>query len=152
MALSRKFKVAHDEVFPFGAYLVSEVQPMFDFERSTRDQKVQDVDKDTGLLMWSVDVLDADPEAPKKSKTVTVKFAAKVQPVPPSNDGSSPFTSVVFEGLTATPWVDSSRCNAPESGKAHRCRAQSAWSFRATGMAPAKAAPKTDSGSTSKAA
>lgn len=80
MALARRFKVAHDEVFPFGAFLVSDVAPIYDFERSTRENKVQDLDKDSGLPMWSVDVLDADPEAPKKSKTVTVKFAAKVQP------------------------------------------------------------------------
>lgn len=138
MALARRFKVAHDEVFPFGAYLVSEVTPVYDFEKSTRETKVQDIDKENGLPVWSVDVLDADPEAPKKSKTVTVKIAAKVQPVPPSNDGSSPFTGVVFEGLTATPWVDSSRCGAPEPGKSHRCRAQSAWSFRAESMSPAK--------------
>ena len=114
MALARRFKVAHDEVFPFGAYLVSDVTPVYDFEKSTRESKVQDVDKENGLPVWSVDVLDADPEAPNKSKTVTVKISAKVQPVPPSNDGSSPFTGVVFEGLTATPWVDSSRCGAPE--------------------------------------
>jgi hypothetical protein len=142
MALARRFKVAHDEVFPFGAFLVSDVAPIYDFERSTRENKVQDLDKDSGLPMWSVDVLDADPEAPKKSKTVTVKFAARVQPVPPSNDGSSPFTAVVFDGLTATPWVDSSRCAAPEPGRSHRCRAQSAWSFRAERMSAPKSAPR----------
>ena len=113
MALARRFKVAHDEVFPFGAYLVSDVTPVYDFEKSTRETKVQDVDKENGLPVWSMDVLDADPEAPKKSKTVTVKISAKVQPVPPSNDGSSPFTGVRFEGLTATPWVDSPAAALP---------------------------------------
>lgn len=150
MALARRFKVAHDEVFPFGAYLVSEVTPVYDFDKSTRESKVQDFDKESGLPVWSVDVLDADPEAPKKSKTVSVKISAKVQPVPPSNDGTTPFTGVVFEGLTATPWVDSSRCTTPEPGKSHRCRAQSAWSFRAESMAPAKSSPS--SSSTTKAA
>jgi hypothetical protein len=50
-------------VFPFGAYLVGEVGPVFDFDKSTKDSKVQQVDKDSGLLLWSVEVLDADPEA-----------------------------------------------------------------------------------------
>ena len=139
MAIARKLKISHDDVFPHGAYLVSEVAPVIDFDRSTKDNKVQQVDKDTGLLVWSVDVLDADPEATKKNRTVTVKLLAKVQPVPPANDGSAPFTRVVFEGLTATPWVDSSRCRPSEPGKSHRCGAQSAWSYRADGMsAPGK--------------
>ena len=150
MALARRFKVPHHDVFPFGAYLVSEVTPVYDFEKSTREVKVQDHDKETGLPLWQVDVLDADPEAARKSKTVTIKMAAKVQPVPPPNDGSSPFTAVVFEGLTATPWVDSTRCTGPEPGKSHRCRAQSAWSFRAEGIAPSKRG--TGTASTSNAA
>jgi hypothetical protein len=77
VAIARRFKIGHDEVFPFGAYLVGEVGPVFDFERSTKDLKVQQVDKDSGLLLWSVEVLGADPEAGKKSKTV--KLAAKVR-------------------------------------------------------------------------
>ena len=141
MAIARKLKISHDDVFPHGAYLVSEVAPVFDFDRSTRENKVQQLDKDTGLPMWSVDVLDADPEATKKNRTVSVKLLAKVQPVPPPNDGTTPFTRVVFEGLTATAWVDSARCRPPESGKSHRCGAQSAWSYRAEEMrAPTKSA------------
>jgi hypothetical protein len=141
MAIARKLKISHDEVFPHGAYLVSEVGPVIDFDRSTKENKVQQLDKDSGLPMWSVDVLDADPDATKKNRTVTVKLLAKVQPVPPANDGTAPFTRVVFEGLTATVWVDSARCRPPEPGRGHRCGAQSAWSFRATGMmAPGKSA------------
>jgi hypothetical protein len=83
MAIARRFKINHDEVFPFGAYLVAEVGPVFDFEKLSKDAKVQQIDKDNGLPLWSVEVLDADPEAGKKSKTVTVKIAARVQPVPP---------------------------------------------------------------------
>ena len=37
MALARRFKVPHHDVFPFGAYLVSEVTPVYDFEKSTRE-------------------------------------------------------------------------------------------------------------------
>lgn len=130
MAIARRFKITHDEVFPCGAYLVSPVVPVFDFDRSTKDNKVQQVDKDTGLLLWAVDVLDADPEAGRKSKTVTVKIAAKVQPVPPSNPGGSPFTPVVFDGLSALPYIE-------ESGTFSRI----VWSFKAQGMAAPKASP-----------
>ena len=129
MAIARRFRITHDEVFGHGAYLVSEVTPVLDFEKSSREVKVQQVDKETGLLLWSVDALDADPEARKASKTVSVKFAAPYQPVPPANSSGMPFTPVVFEGLTALPYVD-------ENGT----RARLAWSFRAESMAaPGKA-------------
>ena len=45
MAMPRRIKVAQDEVFPFGAFLVSEVTPVWDFEKSTRDQRIQQIDK-----------------------------------------------------------------------------------------------------------
>ena len=129
MAIAKRFKISHDEVFAFGAYLVGEVGPVFDFDRSTKDLKVQQVDKDNGLLLWSVEVLDADPEAGKKSKTVTVKIAAKVQPVPPEALPGLPFRPVVFQGLSALPYID-------EAGKFSRI----VWSFKAESMtAPAKA-------------
>ena len=38
-------------------------------------------DKDTGLPVWQVEVLDFDPQA--REKTFKVKIAAAVQPVPP---------------------------------------------------------------------
>jgi len=131
MAIARRFKITHDEVFPFGAYLISEVGPVFDFERSTKDNKVQQVDKDTGLLLWSVDVLDADPDAGRKSRTVTVKIAAKHQPVPPPVDPASPFRLVVFEGLSALPYIE-------ESGNFSRI----AWSFKAEGLTAPTRAPR----------
>ena len=128
MAISRRIPLAFEVAFPYGAYLVSEVSPVFDFEKSTRDNKVQQVDKDTGKLLWQLDVLDADPEAKRSSKTVSVKIAANVQPVPPTNDGSSPFTPVAFTGLTALPWIEASENFSKIS-----------WSFRATEVvAPAK--------------
>lgn len=106
MAIARRFRITHEEVFGHGAYLVSEVSPVLDFEKSSRETKVQQVDKETGLLLWSVDALDADPEARKQSKTVSVKFAAPHQPVPPANASGMPFTPVVLEGLRALPYVD----------------------------------------------
>ncbi len=131
MAIARRFKITHDEVFPFGAYLISEVGPVFDFEKSTKDNKVQQVDKDTGLLLWSVDVLDADPDAGRKSRTVSVKIAAKVQPVPPPPQEGSPFRLVVFEGLSALPYIE-------ESGNFSRI----AWSFKADDLTAPTRAPR----------
>jgi hypothetical protein len=146
MAIARRFKIGHDEVFPFGAYLVGEVGPVFDFEKSTKELKVQQVDKDNGLLLWSVEVLDADPEAGKKSKTVTVKIGAKVQPVPPDALPGLPFRPVIFQGLSALPYID-------DAGKFSRI----VWSFKAEAMsAPAKSAvattPSKSEASTAKAA
>ena len=106
MAIARRFKIGHDEVFPFGAYLVGEVGPVFDFEKSSKDLKVQQVDKDNGL----------------------------------------PFRPVVFQGLTALPYID-------DAGKFSRI----VWSFKAEAMtAPGKAGGTTAAGksepSSSKAA
>ncbi|QIM22009.1 plasmid replication, integration and excision activator [Phycicoccus sp. HDW14] len=142
MAIARRFKISHYEVFPHGAYIVSPVTAVLDFEQSTREVKVQQADKATGELIWSMDVLDADPEAPKKSKTVSIKFLAKVQPVPPANDSASPFTPVEFEGLTALAYID-------DSGN----RSRIAWSFRAEAMhSPGKTAAKAATSSEGRAA
>src|SRR4051794_41947578 len=101
MAISRRFPIPFELAFPMGAYLVSEVTPVVDFEKSTREHKVQQVDSDTGKLLWQGDVLDADPEAKRSSKTGSVKIPANVQPVPPGDDGASPFTPGGFGGLAA---------------------------------------------------
>lgn len=124
MAISRRFPIPFDVVFPYGAYLVSEVSPVLDFDRSTKERKVQAVDPDTGLLLWSVEVLDADPEAKKSAKTVSVRIPGKVQPVPPPNPQDLPYRPVVFEGMSALPWIE-------EVGSFTRI----AWSLRATAMA-----------------
>jgi hypothetical protein len=54
MAIAKRFRIGHDEVFGHGAYLVSPVTAVSDFERSTKEVKVQQLDKDTGLALWSV--------------------------------------------------------------------------------------------------
>lgn len=53
-------------------------------ERRADGSRPQQVDKDTGVVMWSVQALDADPEARKNDKTVSVKLVAPPQPVPPT--------------------------------------------------------------------
>ncbi|MEB3062492.1 plasmid replication, integration and excision activator [[Mycobacterium] zoologicum] len=128
MSIRKWLQIGNDQVFSLGAYLVSEVTPMIDFDKSAGDNRVQATDRDTGVPMWQVEVLDGDPAAPKRSRTVTVKFAAQTQPTAPANTSGTPFTPVVFEGLMALPYIE-------RSGDFSRI----AWSFRASGMtAPTK--------------
>ena len=125
MAMQRRIPVHTADVFPDGAYLVGPVEAVMDFNAAKRPDgsRPQQTDPETGLLVWSVPVLDADPAARKADKTVTIKFVAKVQPVPPENKSGMPFTPVDFCGLTATPYI-------AETGG----RPRLAWSYRADGM------------------
>lgn len=138
MAMQRRIRVAHQDVFPSGAFLKGVVEPVMDFNAAKREDgsRPQQVDKDTGLLLWQATVLDADEEAGRKETAVSVKFAAKVQPVPPENKSGFPWTPVEFVGLTALPYVD-------DNG----ARPRLAWSFRAEAMA----APGSAGGSASSA-
>ncbi|MQA17267.1 MAG: plasmid replication, integration and excision activator [Pseudonocardiaceae bacterium] len=139
MAISRKISMSHDEAFPQGAFVVTDVEKVRDFDQSTADNFVQQLDKDTGLPLWEVGVHDADPMARKANRQITVKIAAEVQPVPPEAVPGTPFRPVEFEGLTATPYIDDKACKPAAPGERHRCRARIAYSFRATGMrAPSK--------------
>ena len=74
-------------------------------------------------------MINPDPEA--RQRTVKIKVAAEYQPVLPSPVPGSPFTAIEFEGLQATPWVDTGRCKAKETGK---CGARMAYSLKATGV------------------
>ncbi len=123
MAINGRFCVAMDEVFPHGAYVVSEVEPVRDFDKSTRERPVQALDKESGLPVWSVSVLDADPAARKNEKTVTVKIAAPHQPVPPAPAPGMPFAAVEFDLLTVTPYVDDKRGRVAYSFRAREMRA-----------------------------
>ena len=124
MALSRHIPITNELLFPAGAYAVGSVEQVVDFEASTREQKVQAHDRDSGLPLWAVSVFDADPEA--RAKVVRVKIAARTPPVLPQPPAGSPFPAVSFEGLTATGYVDTSGS-----------RPRQAWSFRATAVRPA---------------
>ncbi|MEO3829913.1 plasmid replication, integration and excision activator [Actinomadura sp. B10D3] len=104
MAVQGPFKVAFGDVFPFGAFVKGGVEPVRDFDRSTRENFVQARDKDTGELVWAVEVLDADPES---KGTFKVKLSGPVQPVVPEAPAGFPFVPVEFEGLAVTPYVNS---------------------------------------------
>ena len=97
-----------------------------DFDRSSGDRVVQQIDKATGLPLWVVEVIEA-----ARQRMVKVKVAAQVQPVLPSPAPGSPFTAVEFDGLTVTPYVDASRCQGNAKGK---CGARQAYSLKATGV------------------
>jgi hypothetical protein len=121
MALSRHIPITNELLFPQGAYAVGGVEQVIDFEASTREQRVQAHDRDSGLPLWAISVFDADPEA--RTKVLRVKIASRTPPVLPQAPAGSPFPAVAFEGLTATAYVDTSGT-----------RPRQAWSFRATAV------------------
>jgi hypothetical protein len=135
MAVPRKIKLDCDEVFPYGAFVVSEVTPLRDFDRSTADNPVQAVDADNGERVWLVEVIDVDPDTRRSDRHLTVKLTGPVSPtlpaLPSGFQDNFPFRPVEFTGLTGTPWVD-------DSGP----RARLSWSLRATGMTTPKIGSK----------
>jgi hypothetical protein len=76
VAIQGPFKVSCGDVFPHGLGVVGAVSPLADFEASTRERPVQAREKDSGLPVWSVEVMDFDPEA--RERTFKVKIAAAV--------------------------------------------------------------------------
>jgi hypothetical protein len=135
------FPVEFGTVFPSGAFAAGPVEKVRDFERSSGDRVIQQSDKATGLPLWVIEVINPDPET--RQRTVKVKIAAQYQPVLPDNTAGLAFIPVEFEGLQATPYVDSSRCNGDDNGK-HRCCARQAYSLKATGVrAPARLPSRT---------
>lgn len=126
MAIKGGLRASMGDVFPAGAFVVGEVERVRDFEASTPERFVQVKDRDTGELVWSVLVLDADESAPKGAKTVTVKISAAVQPVPPEAVPGLPFRPVEFEGLRVTPYVDDKRGRVAYSLRARAMRAPGA--------------------------
>lgn len=140
MAINGRFRVSMEDVFPAGAYVVGEVERVRNFDKSTSERFVQATDRDSGELVWSVPVLDADESAPKSAKTVVVKISTPHQPVPPEAVAGLPFRPVEFEGLTVTPYVDDKRNRV-------------AYSLRARAMhAPGKGTRSAGHGSDGKAA
>jgi hypothetical protein len=121
MAIAGGIKADCGDVFPHGLGVITEVAPLADFNASTKDNRVQARDKDTGLPMWQVEVLDFDEHA--REKTYRVKIAAAVQRVPPDAVAGLPIRPVVLEGLTITPYI----ADGP--------RPKIAYSLRCTGLA-----------------
>ena len=62
MALSQ-IPIEFGTVFPDGAYAAGGIEMVRDFDRSTADRLVQQADKDSGLPLWVVEVIDAQEDA-----------------------------------------------------------------------------------------
>ena len=103
MANLQALAVDFGAVFPFGVGMVGEVLEQNDFNASTRENPVQARDKDTGLPMWLIEVIDFDPHA--RTKTYRVKVVAEVRPVPPEALADAPIRPVVLQGMTVTPYI-----------------------------------------------
>jgi hypothetical protein len=104
MALQGPIPVEFSAVFTHGAFATAPFEPVRDFDASSKDRFVQAKDRDSGQLLWSVEVIDADPAA--RDKTVKIKIAAQAQPPLPSPPPGMPFIPVEFAGLTVTPYVN----------------------------------------------
>jgi hypothetical protein len=129
-----RFAVSMGDVFAHGVYAMSVEQAMDYDEKSGRRSPAKD--KLTGELVWTVTVIDRDPEA--REKQVKVKVAGPVQPVLPGEimPGSG-LHPVDFTDVTITPYVSDGRGGG---------RARLAYSLRASGVyaqgkAPAGTAP-----------
>jgi hypothetical protein len=104
MALQRPIAVEFGQAFPQGAFAAGAFEPVRDFDASKAGRFVQAKDKQSGLPVWVIDVIDGDTTA--RDKTVRVKIAASDQPVlPPAAGAGMPFVPVEFTGLTVTPYV-----------------------------------------------
>ena len=75
MAFQGAIPVEFGAVFPDGAYAAGKFEMVRDFDRSSGDRVVQQIDKVTGLPLWVVEVIDADEAA--RQRTVKVKVAAR---------------------------------------------------------------------------
>jgi len=104
MSVQGPIPVEFAAVFPRGAFAAGGFEPVRDFEASKAGRFVQAKDKQSGLPVWVVEVIDADPQA--REKTARVKVAAADQPVLPGGQAGMPFVPVEFTGLTVTPYVN----------------------------------------------
>ena len=135
MALQGPFPVEFGAVFPSGVYAAGGFEMVRDFDKSNGDRVVQQADKHTGLPLWVVEVIDADPEA--RQRTVKVKVAAQYQPVLPDAPAGSPFIAGRVRGPDRHPVRG--RLPVPGQGTG-KCGARLAYSLKATGVrAPSRA-------------
>ena len=104
MAVQGPIPVEFAHVFPRGVFAAGAFEPVRDFDASKAGRFVQAKDKTSGLPVWVVEVIDADPQA--RDKTARVKVAAPDQPVLPAGSAGMPFVPVEFTGLTVTPYVN----------------------------------------------
>lgn len=139
MAFDGRFRVRQEDYFPHGLYVTSEVEVVKDFDKSSRENTVQALDKESGVRLWEATVQDGDPRAPKQMRSFQVKFVAEHQPVPPEALPGTPFRPVYLEGMEVRPYVK----------EGMNGRSSIAYSVRATGMRAPQASAPSSSGSDS---
>jgi hypothetical protein len=127
MGLQGPIPVEFAHAFPRGAFAAGGFEPVRDFEASKAGRFVQAKDKASGLPVWVVEVIDADPQA--RDKTARVKIASPDQPVLPAPAPGMPFVPVEFTGLAVIPYVS-------QSGRL-------AYSLRASGVRIPGRGPRT---------
>lgn len=121
MAVEGRINVRHEDVFTQPVICLS-VDPVEDFDKKrTGVGDPQELDKTTGMRLWSASILD--PTAQQGRREIKVKIAANQQPVPP-NGVMAP---VEFDGLQVVPYLDS-----------NRAKPRVAIAYRAAGFKPAR--------------
>ncbi|WP_225727195.1 MULTISPECIES: hypothetical protein [unclassified Nocardia] len=103
MAIKRgqRFPVPFEVAFPEGAGLVGEIEKVFVFnERRRQYTTEQDVDKETGLLMWKARLIDYSDDVRGSETGIDLVFLAPVQPIPPEGRR---VREVELEGLMVQP-------------------------------------------------
>ncbi|MFB4288972.1 plasmid replication, integration and excision activator [Nonomuraea sp. ATR24] len=124
MAIQGPIPVSFEQAFPHGCFIVGEVEQVKNFEASTGGKTVYARDKTTGEPIWQVPVMDGDPNLKAGQKTIAVKILSETEPVAPPALAGLPIAPVEFTGMTITPYVN-------PAGRL-------AYSYRATGMKPAR--------------
>jgi hypothetical protein len=132
-----RFEIPFDVMFPQGAYLMGDIQPLTEYqsqEDKARNRPVRPrIDEQTGRRLYRATI--ADPSAEKERDK---SIAADVQPVPPEAVGNLPFRPIVLEGLTVQPRAETSghakwitglhAVNAPAAGRGGSAKSDSAKS------------------------
>jgi len=127
MAIPRRIPIAFADAFPNGAYVLG-VEPSNDFQQSRPGSPpVQERDRDNGLPVWVVRIMDADPTA--RTAELKVKITSETAPELPDPVPGTPFRPVELVDVQVIPWVDS---NGP--------RPKQMFALRASGLRPASAA------------
>lgn len=137
MALNGPIPVSFELLFPHGCYVVGEVQAARDFD-AKRDTQAKD--KATGLPVWQVPVMDADPSLKAAQKTVTVKILAEREPVVPPSLPGLPISPAEFDGVEVKPYVHQATGRLAYSITARAVRAPRAAAAKPTGTGKEAAA------------
>jgi hypothetical protein len=135
---SIRVPVPSEYVFPRGVMVVG-VEAATDFDLRGKVEDAQARDKDTGVRVWVLRGVDMDQVAQPDDEPasgfarpaeVKVRIVSAQRPIPPVSRVAGYGALVEFEGLTLTPYTDTSRC----TGMKHKCGARQAYSLRATGI------------------